>query len=60
MSEAFISETDLDALDAQLEDRRQHVRSENGFERPLYVSPATWDQVMMIVKELKARRRGAW
>lgn len=56
----FISAEALDKLETELQDRRHHVRAEDGFERPIYVSPATWDQVVLLVKELKARRRGTW
>ena len=52
----FLTSSDLLELQEELKDRNQHKRGNDGFERPLYVSPLTWDQVEMIVNELIARR----
>jgi len=56
METKFIGSADLLELREELKDRSQHKRGKDGFERPIYVSPLTWDQIEMIVNELIARR----
>ena len=56
METKFIASSDLLTFREELKDRSQYKRGKDGFERPLYVSPLTWEQVEMIVNELIARR----
>jgi len=57
LGEGFISGATLEALLLELDDQRSCKRGPDGFERPLYVSPATWQQVRSMVAELIARRK---
>ena len=53
----YISTDRLDKLSEELVDRSHHKRAADGFERPIYVSPLTWDEVQMLVAEVIARRK---